>query len=113
MKKKVLFCCLLAAVLAGAFWGYRYTLGAREMGTVTGPEWQFLTVGEERYEIDDQAPVHGTEKDRFLGIATSGSTRFRIYSIQGTDEYLYCRWDWEGLDLPPCEETLFPCAMLP
>ena len=96
MKKKVLFCCLLAAVLAGAFWGYRYTLGAREIGTVTGPEWQFLTVGEERYERDDQAPVHGTDKDRFLGIATSGSTRFRIYSIQGSDEYLYCCWDWEG-----------------
>ena len=96
MKKKVLLCCLLAAVLAGAFWGYRYTLGAQVIGTITGSEWQSLSIGEERYEIDDQAPVHGTEKDRFLGIATSGSTRFRIYSIQGTDEYLYCRWDWEG-----------------
>ena len=96
MKQKLLLCCVLAVVLAAAFLGYKHTLGAPVIGTVTGPEWQFLSIGEEHYEMDDQAPVHGTEKDRFLGIATSGSTRFRIYSIQGTDEYLYCRWDWEG-----------------
>lgn len=79
-----------------SFWVYRQTIGAPVIGTVTGPEWEHLTVNEVNYERDGHAPVNGTERDRFIGIAQNGETRFRIYSIRETDDYLLCMCEWEG-----------------
>lgn len=96
MKKNTVLYCGLALLLLITFWAYRQSFGAPVIGTVTGPEWERLTVNEVSYERNDQAPVNGSDRGRFMGIAMNGETRFRIYSIKGTDDYLLCMWEWEG-----------------
>lgn len=96
MKKKAVLCFGIMLLLLISFWVYRQTIGAPVIGTVTGPEWEHLTVNEVNYERDDHVPVNGTDRDRFIGIALNGETRFRVYSIKGTDDYLLCMWEWEG-----------------
>ena len=96
MKKKIILCCAIVLLLITAGAIYRWTVGAPVIGTVSGAEWEHLTVGGMDYEIDHAAPVNGTDKGAFLGIATNGDLKFRIYSIKEYDEYLYCRWEWEG-----------------
>ncbi len=81
---------LLAAIL------YKQASGAPVIGTIRGAEWEHLTVEETEYAFDPAPPVHGADKGAFLGIATSGDLRFRIYSIKNSDDYLYCQWEWEG-----------------
>lgn len=85
-------------VLIGAiaFFLYKQTVGAPVVGTITGPEWEYMTVGGKTYVIAHDAPVNGTDKGPFIGIATNDAAKFRVYSIKGSDEYLYCRWEWEG-----------------
>ena len=95
MKKKILLCCGIAVLLI-AFSGYSRTIGAPVIGTVTGPEWDCLTVRGVDYERDFHAPVNGTDRGRFMGIATDGETRLRVYSIKGNEDYLLCIWVWEG-----------------
>ena len=96
LKKKTVLRFGIMLLLLISFWVYRQTIGAPVIGTVTGPEWEHLTVNEVNYERDGHAPVNGTERDRFIGIAQNGETRFRIYSIRETDDYLLCMCEWEG-----------------
>lgn len=96
MKKKAVLCFGIMLLLLISFLVYRQTIGAPVIGTATGPEWEHLTVNEVNYERDGHAPVNGTDRDRFIGIALNGETRFRVYSIKGTDDYLLCMWEWEG-----------------
>ena len=92
MKKKILFACSIVAFLLISFLVYSQTLGAPVIGVITGPEWERLTVNGIDYERDHNAPVNGTDKGHFMGIATNGG----VYSITGNDNYLYCMWEWEG-----------------
>ena len=96
MKRKSILCCgiVLRLVISAAI--YKQTSGAPVIGTIRGAEWEYLTVKGVEYELDHAAPVNGTEKGAFLGIATSGDLKFRIYSIKESDDYLYCQWEWEG-----------------
>jgi len=96
VNKKILFACGIAAFLLISFLVYSQTLGAPVIGVITGPEWEYLTVNGIDYERDNNAPVNGTDKGHFMGIATNGDTRVRVYSITGNDDYLYCMWEWEG-----------------
>ena len=96
MKKKIVLCFGIMLLLLISFWVYRQTISVPVIGTVTGPEWERLTVNEVNYERDSHAPVNGADRDRFMGIALNGETRFRVYSIKGTDDYLLCTWEWEG-----------------
>lgn len=96
MKKKIVVCCGIILFGIIAFFIYTRTLGAPVVGTITGPEWEYLTIGENRYEITHEPFVGGIDKGSFIGIATNGETKFRIYSITGSDEYVYCQWEWEG-----------------
>lgn len=84
---------LLSAI---ALFIYRQTIGTPVIRTITGVEWEYLTIRGNNYEADDNAPVRRTDKGSFLGVAVSGTTRFRIYSIKGSVSYLYCQWEWEG-----------------
>ena len=76
MKKKAVLCFGIMLLLLISFLVYRQTIGTPVIGTVTGPEWEHLTVNEVNYERDDHAPVNGTDRDRFIGIALNGETRF-------------------------------------
>lgn len=95
MKKKTVLCFGIMLLLLISFGVYRQTIGAPVIGTVTGPEWERLTVNEVNYERDGHAPLNGTDRGRFMGIALNGETRFHVYSIKGTNDYLLCMWEWE------------------
>lgn len=98
MKKKIFFCCGIGIILfcITILFIYKQTFGAPVVGTIHGAEWEYLSIGEECYEITYDATVNGTDKGSFIGIVTNGETKFRVYSIKGNDEYLYCQWEWEG-----------------
>ena len=100
MKKKldiVLgFAIAASLLLIAAAIIYKQTSGAPVIGTIRGAEWEYLTVEGTEYVFAPAAPVNGTNKGAFLGIATSGDLRFRIYAIEKTDDYLYCQWEWES-----------------
>jgi len=98
MKKKKYLCCGVVIILFSItiLYIYEQRFGAPVIGTIQGAEWEYLSIGEECYEITYDAPVNGTDKGSFRGIVTSGETRFRVYTIKGNDEYLYCQWEWEG-----------------
>ncbi len=83
--------CVLA-VLIIFFCTYR----GNNIGTINGAEWDYLTIEDCKYERVDNAPVSGTDKGHLLGIATNGEKQFYIYTIKGHDDYLYCKWEWEG-----------------
>lgn len=89
VKKEMNLCCgiILAEVIA--FFPYKQTVGAPVVGTITGPEWEYLTIEEENYKIAHDAPVNGTDKGAFIGLAANGAAEFRIYSVKGSGEYLY------------------------
>lgn len=77
---------------------YRYTIGAKVIGTVDGLEWDQITIEDRIYKIDHSSHFSSADKGDFLGIAISGDNSFRIYGVKGDDEgqYIYRLWDWEG-----------------
>lgn len=105
MKKRIAFACGTAVLLLLLVFVYRQTAGAPVIGTIAGPEWEYLTVDGIAYERDNHAPVNGTDRGQFMGIATNGNTRVRIYSITGNDDYLYGIWEWEGYIFRRVQET--------
>jgi len=96
VKRKSILCCGIVLLLVISAAIYKQTSGAPVIGTIRGAEWEYLTVEETEYMYDSAAPVNGTDKGAFLGIATGGNLRFRIYSIKNSNDYLYCQWEWEG-----------------
>lgn len=94
-RKTAVYLCVILLLMAIAVI-YEQTIGAPVIGSISGAEWECLTVDGTKYEIDYAAPVNRTDKGAFLGIATNGDVKFRIYSIKKYDEYLYCQWEWEG-----------------
>ncbi len=94
MKRKILW---LTGILAAAALLFILRLNTSAViGTVSGAQWEYLTIGDHHYETAENAPVDRSGKSRFLGIATNGEDRFYLYSVKENDEYLYCRWEWEG-----------------
>ena len=95
MKRKIaifLFSVLLFAVIF-TFTGCEKD---KTVGTISGAEYQHLTVGNEQYELCSDSPFHSSDKDEKLVEIKSGDMTFHVYSVKGTDEYLYCQWEWEG-----------------
>ena len=70
------------------------------IGTVSGPEWDTVTVnGVEYIKAPPGYDIYdSSDKDDHLGIIKSGDKTFHVYTIKGDTEgeYLYVRWEWEG-----------------
>ena len=77
---------------------YRYTVGAKVIGTICGAEWDQILIESTVYEIDHSNYFSSAAKGRFLGVVVSGDTKFRIYDVKGDNEgqFIYRLWDWEG-----------------
>lgn len=74
---------------------------AAPIGTAAGPEWDMITIEGVEYIKVDAAPaeydIHsGSDKGDHLGIIKSGDKTLHVYSIEGDENYLYVRWEWEG-----------------
>lgn len=55
---------------------------AKNIGSISGAEYDYLTIGDYRYERTEDAPVSRTDKGKLLGTATDGDTRFYIYAVK-------------------------------
>lgn len=80
---------VLAVVLLGRY---------KVVGRITGPEWDHLEMDGATYARRDSTPYSIADKGEFLGLATDGERKFRLYAVKGDEErnYIYCFWDWEG-----------------
>ncbi len=102
MKKGTKMVLILAAVLllgVLALTVLHPVFFPEEIGTVRGPEAQELVIGDAVYKRSDSDPYSGADRGRFLGIVRVGEDSiYRIYTVEGAaqEEWLYCRWDWEG-----------------
>ncbi len=69
-----------------------------EIGTISGPELEIITIGDTTYELAYSNGYSQKDRDRLLGkvIGHNGDVVCQVYSIKGTDEYIYRLWDWEG-----------------
>ena len=83
----------LAVVLAAAPRGRN-----KVVGRITGPEWDRLEMDGVSYVRWDDAPYSIADRGEFLGLATDGEKRFRLYAVAGDEERneIYCFWEWEG-----------------
>lgn len=97
VKKMVLFLCgvlFLVSIISIA----KVTIVAKVIGTISGPEYDYITIDDGTYEVDYNTGLFNTDKGKFLGIIRSGDHIFRIYSVKGDNEnqYIYRLWDYEG-----------------
>lgn len=98
----------LVLILCGVlFWismipACKATFAAKEIGTISGPEYDYITIDGITYVSERSAsidiPYDRSDKGRHLGIIKSGEHVFHIYEVKGDPErnYLYWTWEWEG-----------------
>lgn len=81
---------------------YKATFGAKEIGTISGPEYDYITIDGVTYVSEASSfidiPYNRSDKGRHPGIIKSGEHVFHIYEVKGDPErkYLYWTWEWEG-----------------
>ena len=84
---------LFLSIIAVAFILHKYN---EPIGTIGGAEWDYIVINNKKYEYCTDSTYNSSDKNKKLGKIKSGDVVFNIYSIKGTDKYLYCRWEWEG-----------------
>ena len=101
VKKIVLILCSVLFLISIISIG-KATFGAKEIGTISGPEYDYMTIDGITYVSEASAsvdiPYDRSDKGRHLGIIKSGEHVFHIYEVKGDTErnYLYWTWEWEG-----------------
>lgn len=97
VKKIVLFFCGVLLLISIISIG-RAALGSKEIGTISGAEYDYITIDGVIYEIDHKHDFSSADRGKYLGVIRSGDNIFRIYSVKGDEEnqYIYRLWDWEG-----------------
>ena len=100
--KKIAWILCGALFLIGIISIGKSTLGAKEIGTISGPEYDYIIIDGDTYISERSAsvdiPYDRSDKGRHLGVIKSGDHVFHIYEIKGDSErnYLYWTWEWEG-----------------
>ena len=95
MKKKIIIPLFLACICVLAFL-FVICKKDESIGTISGAEYEYLTLGNKQYVICSDSPFHSSDKDKKIGKIKSGNMTFHVYSVKETDQYLYCRWEQEG-----------------
>ena len=97
VKRIVLLLCGILLIISVISIG-KATLGATEIGTISGPEYEYITIDGMAYEADYDNDFSNADKGKYLGVIRSGDNTFRIYSVKGDKEeqYIYRLWDYEG-----------------
>lgn len=86
----------------------------RTIGTVLGPEREYIVIGEDHYIVSSD--YHNSDRGLFLGLADDGhGSPSKVYQIQNVSqkEYLYVMDGWEGqcyVHIPPEDlDSRIPC----
>ena len=67
------------------------------IGIISGLEDFYITIDGVVYELDDMSGYSSSDRYRYMGRVETedGDRQFHVYSVKGTDEYIYRLWDWE------------------
>lgn len=87
--------CVTALLL---FVVYRQTIGAKVIGTASGPEYEYIIIDNKIYVIDFANNYSNSNKGDFLGVVRGNDVTFRIYSVEGDegDNYIYRLSGFDG-----------------
>jgi len=75
------------------------------IGTVRGAENEQLIIDGMTYIKTQTHDFSIADRGKYLGTASNGKIAFRVYAVEGNDDYRYAFWDWEG-DVYVREKTL-------
>lgn len=104
-KKRILIAAVLLVVsiaLVAAIPLFQMAVQKPIIGTIKGPECQWIEIDGVRYVEDrDGARANefsGADRGAYLGSVTNGAITMRVFSVKGDDsgKFLYTLWDWEG-----------------
>lgn len=96
MLKKITIIAVIAMLIV--FSAVFVSRDRRVIGEITGAEWNQLTMGETKYNVNYGLDYNAADKGRFLGKAKYNTSIVSLYSVKGDEEckYIYALWDWEG-----------------
>ncbi len=99
IRKPIVLGAAICIIVLLLFSIYRQTIGAKIIGTVSGAEYEYITIDNKTYEIDFENNYSNADKGNFLGVIRNGDVTFRIYSVKGDkdDNYIYRLWDYDGV----------------
>lgn len=92
-KKAIIISIIICVVLmAVAFIAY----SNRVIGSYYGSEYEYIRIGNDVYELTANDPYTSSDKGIILGRVVSennhSSESMYIWSVRGTDEYIYRVW---------------------
>lgn len=100
-KKKItriLCCCGLCILFVGWICSVFLIYSKEPIGQICGPEMDIVIINGCTYEADYNNDLSSSDKGHYIGkvMTDDAEVTFKIYSVKGTDEYIYRLWDWEG-----------------
>ena len=70
----------------------------RTIGTISGAEWEYITIGAVTYSRVEDTDLTEADKDRLWGKVSNDEVEFQVYTVEGDTAFdtLYCRWEQGG-----------------
>lgn len=101
VKKKftrILCCCGLCILFIGWISSVILIYSKEPIGQISGPEMDIVTINGCIYEADYDNDLSSNDRGHYIGkvMTDDAEVTFKIYSVKGTDDYIYRLWDWEG-----------------
>ena len=95
----IVMICLSA--IAAVFGGLNAYRANKVIGTYSGSEYERITIGGVEYLADYDNPYCSSDRDKVLGKAVPANDDIKsdpmyIWSVDGTDEYIYALWVADG-----------------
>lgn len=94
VKKVVLLLCGVL-LLISIFSIGKATFGAKEIGTISGAENEYITIDGVEYVFDIDSGYSYADKGKYLGKVSNSKITMKVYSVEGdtNGDYIYTRWD--------------------
>ncbi len=97
----ILIVLICLAAIAGVFGGLDACRANKVIGTYSGSEYECITIDGVEYRADYDNPYDSSDRDKMLGkvVFANGyinSDPMYIWSVEGTDEYIYALWVADG-----------------
>ena len=89
---------IIVAALALSLLFELVACGGKTIGTISGAEDEYITIGDVEYILDSDNRFSNADKGNYLGEVSNSTITMKVYSVKGDTEgcYIYALWDWEG-----------------
>jgi hypothetical protein len=89
MRKPMILGSAVFIIVLLLFGVYRQTIGAKVIGTASGPEYEYITIDNKTYVMNFANDYSSADKGNFLGVVRGNDVTFRIYSVDGDEGHNY------------------------